>query len=417
MTDQKKYHINIFSSLWAICPPGYEPFKKICCILPDGTLDEEKYRFFMEEFAACGANNTRCLPFLMNEDWKTVNPEYMPFKMVSGKYELNEFNQVYFDNLHRMAQIANGQGIRFWFTLFSTSHGNKDNSPWVKNNNGIDGFHELSTEFIDEYINKAFDALKGQVFGIECVSEPNIIEMAPLIRDCCLHLVKRGIPKDHIMPGHQFPVEGSLGYVTPVYTAVKKELKRTGFHDDAKDDYYSKVIHGMTRQLYKAYAHTQKHTSRMFFSNDGLKPRWDGWDWIEALLAVVGLGKYAATTAPASGFFGEVSPDKNKQLELPGMGIEHLCTIPSDSTEEEEKAIRQGALGISKAYEEYTGIKLYSIGDEPEPIDPKPSIEDRVTSLEKRVSDLEKHIKVNTMTIDNISSSLEMIVFDEIKEK
>lgn len=381
-------NVNIFSSLWAICPPNYAPFKNICCIKEDGSLDEDKYWAFMRIFAACGANNTRCLPFLVNEDWETVNPEYMPFRY-RGKdtgYDITLMNPTYFINIKKMAQISNSFGIRFWLSLFDTAHGKRGNSPWKHNCNGVNGFHNLSEALIEAYLEKILYALKNNVVGYEAVNEPALY-MAQFTADISLRLLYQGVPIQHIMSGHRF-MSPNQPEGNETYEATKRHLKQNGFHNGRKHLYYSKVVHGVDIEWLREYAFIQKHTSRFFISNDGVKPRWNNIEWKKSLEEFFSQENNAPPVK------------KNKQFGL-WIGFEHLCTIPQYATGEEADSIRMGALGISQAIEEYAGEKLYKDIippfepgiPTPIPMPPSPgTIEERVEILERKVKVLEEKL-------------------------
>jgi hypothetical protein len=290
----------------------------------------------MEKFKAYGATSTRECPFLVHSDGTTITPRYMPFAYRNGKYDLEQFNPLYFQNLAEMARIANGEGVVFYFSLFGP-HCNWPTSPWVINRQGISGFYELSPR-ADRYrrtwTTKVLETLRGKyVVGFELCNEPNdnrFISMAPKIMRL---LRENGIPMHRIISGIRYLSPDRIKETNPLYRAVKKILKKNKLWN--KRRMFSKVVHHVTVEFFQEYWHMQKHWSRCFISDDGCHPKKSALLWQNVLKE----------------WFGAVKLKKNKFFKTRG-AFEHIYRYPQDDI--------AGIYGIAKAVEDVYGIKMYT---------------------------------------------------------
>jgi hypothetical protein len=291
----------------------------------------------MKTFRALGATATRELPYLVHDDRKTVTPNYMPYVFVDGKYDLSRFNEQYFTNLAEMARIANGQGIVFYLSLFDTGgHMNFPNQPWRLNHQGLDRWYDggdLAKQLRIRWVKKVLDTLKPRyVVGFELANEVRNENFPAIAVDIMTQLRAANVPLWRIIMGAEFILSDKIEGNT-LYRKTKNALKKIKQWD--KRQIFSKVIHGSDQWFFQEYWHVQKHWSRYFISDDGLKPKKSA-AWWENVLTL---------------YFKAVKLSKNKFLTMHA-GFEHVYRFETDDI--------TGVFGIAKALENAYGIKMYT---------------------------------------------------------
>lgn len=333
---ESQKRIEIFGSvLGAMADPAR--WGEFSCINQDGTLNGEKYRYYMKTFRALGATATRELPYLVHDDKKTVTPNYMPYVFVDGKYDLARFNEQYFTNLAEMARIANGQGIVFYLSLFDTGgHGNFPNQPWRLNHQNIDRWYgqgDLAKQLRIRWVKKVLETLIGKyVVGFELGNEVRNENFPEIAVDIMTQLRAADVPLWRIIMGAEFILSDKVEGNT-LYRKTKNALKKLKQWD--KRQIFSKVVHGAYQWFFQKYWYVQKHWSRFFVGDDGLKPKKNATWWENVLTP----------------YFKAVKLSKNKFLIMHA-GIEHVYRFKEDDI--------FGVFGIAKALENAYDIKMYS---------------------------------------------------------
>ncbi len=340
MTRQKikaQPQIWAFSSLLgAMAEPAAWP--AFTCIKPDGTLDEMRYEYFMNTFAKYGANATREFPFHVPEDHQPQGQtNYLPYLFYDGEYDLNQYNEGYFRNLKKMALIANGQGLVFYYSVTDRCHQlNMKWSPWNLNHQGQIGFN---IDQIDKWTRKIFDTLQGTVFGIEDCNEPMDERLIPILVRIILIAREYGLPNTRIIHGMQYIREctGNEAVPHPSFQKFSLSLKKEGIR---AFDYFERNVHQVNEKFLEKYTHIQKHRSNWFISDDGCHPKRPHQWWLENLTKLFAERK------------GKVN-----RLFYPGAGFEHLYRYETDDI--------AGVWGIVRAFELATGKRLLDGGGKP----------------------------------------------------
>lgn len=326
--DRNSRAIEIVGSVFgAMGDPGQ--WSEFSCIQDDGHLEEERFAYFMRTFANDGASATREIPFLVDDRGHIRQVNYMPFHFDEKKckYDLNRFNPVYFNNLRRMATIANRFGMRFYFSIFDRCHGLMPHSPWRLNLQDIDGWYDKKARpYLKTWVLQIIATLRDNVYGIELENEPRDPGFAISGVETMKILKHHGVNDHHILTGIEFmPPDNHY------YRSFKKELRKAGLYQKKRQ---FSVVHNVTEHLLEEYKHVQKHTRRYWFSDDGRKPKHNA-EWWERHLTK---------------FFSYRRPLRNQAFKKK-FAFEHLYRFKDDDI--------HGVLGIARAYYNATGIKLW----------------------------------------------------------
>ncbi len=321
--------IEIFGSIYGVMSdPG--SWKEFSCIMSNGQINKLKYQDYMRTFKTYGATSTRECPFLVHADHTTITENYMPYLYRDGKYDLDQYNPLYFHNLVEMARIANGEGVIFYFSFFGPDC-NRPTSPWVINHQGIEGIYDLSLKAYHYHLNwvyKVIETLQGYDVGYELYNEPTDIRFitdAPGIMDL---LQKCRVPKERIILGVCFQEH-------KLYQGVKNILKHNKTWD--KRLMFSKIVHRVTSGFFKKYWRWQKKWDRCFISDYGCSPSKSAQFWNNVLRE----------------WFRVVRLKRNKFFKTRS-AFEHIYRYPGDDI--------TGVYGIAKAVEDVYGIKMYTRG-------------------------------------------------------
>ena len=327
-------HIWAFSSLLgAMAEPAAWP--EFTCIKQDGTLDEERYDYFMKTFALYGANATREFPFHVPEDHQPQGQtNYLPYVFYNGKYDLDQYNETYFRNLKKMATIANSRGHVFFFSVLDRCHQlNMNWSPWNLNHQGVRGF-QLSQ--VEKWTRKILDTLQGNVFGIEDINENRSAELIPILVRIIKIAKEYGLPNTRIIHGTQYIMKwtGNEQVPHPIFQKFSSALNKTGIR---AFDYFERNAHEVNEKFLEDFAHIQRHKSNWFISDDGVHPKCSHQWWLENLTR----------------FFSH-KPARKNRLFYPGAAFEHLYRYEADDI--------AGVWGIVRAFEIATGTRLLDGG-------------------------------------------------------
>jgi hypothetical protein len=107
-------NIEIISSYFGAISRISDPSFHISVIGEDGNLQEEKWSELCRRSANNSATGMREMPIWLE---KTGDHIFAPYVVVNGKYDLNQFNPVYFQNLGKIVEISNDYNLKFYFSL------------------------------------------------------------------------------------------------------------------------------------------------------------------------------------------------------------------------------------------------------------------------------------------------------------
>lgn len=306
-----------------ISDPGC--FSEFSAIKKDGTgINAELVHFFAEAFKACGCDITREITFCVDEKGCLEFTHFLPWVFKNGKYDLSEFNRQYFQNLRRIVEIYNANGIRFVFSLFDRCHGEKmPTSPWRLNHNGVNSmFSETASKFRIGFVHHVIEWIGDLAVDWEICNEPMSDGFPAMAAEVLQILNHRGYYNWQVLQGvNYFPHENDR------YKVFKKAARKVNLYDKKKQ--YS-CVHKVDEDFFRDYVDLQKHTRRYWFSDDGKKPKHNAEWWF------VNLSRY----------FEEFDrPPWRNKLFANRTAFEHLSRTASDD--------RKGCMGITAAINEY----------------------------------------------------------------
>jgi hypothetical protein len=255
----------------------------------DRNVNIEKWVETMRTIANYGGSATREITFLIPESRDTkYDKSYLPYIYHNGKFDLNQINQKYFDNLHLMVKIANDYNIKFYISIFDRCHGMMSHSPWKNNHQDFNGFYDLPDEYLHLYLKKIVDAVKmagvdsdGKKLrfnsGYEIVNEPFSDKFPALAVKVFKYLRRRGISNRDIITGIEYlPPENKR------FRAYKKAVRDAKIYDKHNP---FRTVHNIKKQGFlESYRHIQKHSGRWWVSDDGEKPKLTGEWWLKKLM-------------------------------------------------------------------------------------------------------------------------------------
>ncbi len=274
--------IVVGSIFGAMADPGQ--WGEFSCIKTDGSgiLDQKKYAEYMRTFAHDGASATREIPWLVDDrPGAAPNHVFMPWIFREGRYGLHFHNQTYFDNLRKMARIANFYRMTFYFSAFDRCHGllkdrqGRSISPWKLNHQGIDSFYgQQAWPFAKAFLEKVLDTLKDTDFGIEIVNEPFDGRFPQLAVNVMQVLRAHGVPHERIILGLQM-VEANGAIEGMRYKRMKDALRAANLYEP-KHQFHA--IHQFGK-LHKFLEGKHRGTDRWWLSDDGDEPKLNAPDW------------------------------------------------------------------------------------------------------------------------------------------
>jgi hypothetical protein len=317
--------IEIVSSYFGAISRISDPKYDISVIKDDMTVDTEKWREMCRRVSNNGASAIRMMPFWPPEKESDIG--YMPYAYLKGKFDLNVFNEKYFQNLTQMVKIANSYGLRVYFSMYEACgmrNEYRQYNPWYNNHQQVQDFRHIGPVVDDCRANweqKIYKTLEPYVVYYEICNEPKWGEEA--LFKVYKRMLRQGIQDTNIVMGVEWD--------TTVYRQFRN-LVLEKYGEEAliqKKHLMFSVIHGITEDiLLKTLAEQEGHRRRYWLSPDGLHPKPTAKWWEEKLTAFFKL-------VPTAAF-------KNMYA------IETMHKIPSEDDFD-------SAVGISKAIFKHTG--------------------------------------------------------------
>lgn len=132
-------------------------------------FDFDKWEIWCQKSANAGANGIRILPYSpWSQDGGGVPIEklWSPYILENGKWNLDKYNDLYFDTLTKMVAIAAEYNIKIWYSLFDNCqfhHGATEVSPWGNNVQGFNQYYDSLTYAL-KWTDKVFSVLGRRVF-------------------------------------------------------------------------------------------------------------------------------------------------------------------------------------------------------------------------------------------------------------
>ena len=273
--------MSIVSVLCNIISPSC--FRDISCIFPDGTINEERVKFFAKKFHSFGADHMRIFPWLgigtksfPNEEKKNLNYFPWEYEAQSGKFNLENQNDLWFENFTKICEIMNRNGITVILSILDRCHMVSKRVPWTPfqmNNNKIEGIYSLAARVvIEKYLKRILGIVKSKKYRVkyELINEPNVEneKLIPVTKLLLKILRENNIEDKKILSGKQRfrAIDGKISD-----NNYGEWRRKTGkFNDNIRENGGYCVIHGFPDWLWeKGIVGMVRHTRRGFFSSDG----------------------------------------------------------------------------------------------------------------------------------------------------
>jgi hypothetical protein len=175
----------------------------------DGSLDEEKLANMAVSIANMGANALRDFFWI---DTQEAYEKISPFWHQGEKNFM--FNDQFFDNHRRIAQILNRYNLRFYFCAFDhcgTKVSKRANAgefnPWRFFDNFFYG--DDAADLRHRYLDRVFDTFAGLDVGIELCNEP-ASGQGLFLADTFIYLFKKGFDPEKIIIGIDYHLKESV---------------------------------------------------------------------------------------------------------------------------------------------------------------------------------------------------------------
>jgi len=148
------------------------------CLTDDyTTVDYDKWETWCRETANAGGNGIRILPY---SPWNypsgavPIERLFNPYLLdqMSGKWNLDRWNNVWFLALGEMVRIADLYNLKIWLALFDncqTHHGCERVAPWWTNIQGVRGYYDDLPRAL-KFANEVVD-LVGNRINYELINE------------------------------------------------------------------------------------------------------------------------------------------------------------------------------------------------------------------------------------------------------
>ncbi len=196
----------------------------------EGRLDREKYWDLALEISREGADVIRVFPSLMAPDftWAAGEKNIFPFEFdpATGLFDLERENRLYWEDFEYTLRANAWAGMATACIVLEHCHGDKPNSPWKRNKQGVPGFY--SPEAMPYALAK-LRKLRGYAdkypIYIELGNEPRHKEFIPFAVQAVRYLVESGFPPERIILGvEQLRNPGAPGTETRLFRDLKKAL-------------------------------------------------------------------------------------------------------------------------------------------------------------------------------------------------
>lgn len=181
------------------------------CLKNDYTeFDYDKWEIWCQKSANSGANGIRILPYA---PWSQeggavpINKLWSPNILENGKWNLDKWNETYFQTLVKMIEIASNYKLKIWFSLFDNCqwhHQAGGVTPWGNNTQRINGYYG-SLPYALKWVDKVFSYI-GTKVNYEIINEGeerqlSLKSAAEWIIAVFDHLIEKGVLPENVCWG------------------------------------------------------------------------------------------------------------------------------------------------------------------------------------------------------------------------
>jgi hypothetical protein len=327
-----------------------------------------------------GASGMREMPFWME---KVQDHIFAPYVYVNGKYDLSQFNPVYFQNLRRMVEIANTYNLKFYFSLYEHCNITKRNKsqefvPWTNNLQGLkDAWYGKDADpFRKAWENKIFETFSGLKVGYELCNEPVGLGIVHSGFESYKHLKSKCIPDEDIVMGVRWDTTEYRKFRAPFLEEYGDQWWKKQKHK------WFSTVHHVDKSTFERLNQQEGHTRRFWLSKDGWHPK-PNKDWWKKSL--IDFFKVVPT-----------APFKNRYA------FEAMHKKDEDDFDD--------ARGISDAIYEVTGDYPPNYNKFPlEPVKPPSDLKKKIHAIKTRVQSIQNQAQALNHQLDNLYQELERL--------
>jgi hypothetical protein len=271
--------IQIISSYLGAISRISDPSYHISVIKNDNKLDKQKWNEMCRRIANNGALGMREFPFWSE---KIEDAGFLPWKLVekNGKksFDLDQFNDIYFDNLSDMVEIANKYKMEFFLSLYDNCGIKKlsDYNPWTNNIQGLKDFYVANTDKNIKYLKKWEDEVLNTLTDLnvsyEICNEPRI-GGEQFVYDASCRLREKDVSSSNILTGINYDLFNQNKSYT-IFKRILKEKEGEAAYDALKKE-WSTCVHNLNDDIFEELKKQKGHTRRFWLSTDGVHPKPD----------------------------------------------------------------------------------------------------------------------------------------------
>ncbi|MCP4150992.1 MAG: hypothetical protein GY757_24820 [bacterium] len=263
--------IEIISSYYGAISRITEPGYHISVINPQGKLLKRQWGELCRRAANNGATGMREMPFWLE---KKEDHIFAPYKYAKGKYNLAQFNSLYFENLRNVAEIANHFKLKFYLSLYEHCNikprlGKAAFVPWSNNIQNLENawYGKDADGFRNAWETKILATLKDLNAGYELCNEPLDDDFQHSGFETYKFLVKNGIKDENIITGVEWDTKQYRNFREPFLEHYGDQ-----WWNKQKHKWFS-TVHNLQESTFEKLKEQEGHTRRYWLSVDGIQPK------------------------------------------------------------------------------------------------------------------------------------------------
>lgn len=273
--------IEIISSYYGAISRITDPTYHISVIGEDGKLLVANWKEMCRRSANNGASGIREMPFWLEKEQDHI---FAPYIYIKGKFDLERFNSVYFENLRQMVDIANSYNMKFYFSLYEACNIKERNNlrnfvPWTNNLQGLKNawFDQDADKYREIWENRILQLFEGKNVGYELCNEPLDANFKHSGFISYQRLINCGIPDEDIIMGVEWNTQGYRDFRIPFL-----ETYGSPWWEKQKLKWFS-TLHNLSEKTFEILNAQECNTHRFWLSVDGRQPKPDQSWWKNSL--------------------------------------------------------------------------------------------------------------------------------------
>ncbi|NIM16270.1 MAG: hypothetical protein GTO45_30100 [Candidatus Aminicenantes bacterium] len=263
--------IEIISSYYGAISRIMDSEYHISVIGEDGKLLGDDWKEMCRRTANNGASGMREMPFWLEKQQDHI---FAPYIFTDGKFDLNQFNPLYFENLRKMVDIANSYNLKFYFSLYEACnikerYGKRDFVPWTNNVQGLRNawYKRDADDYREAWENKILETFEGKNVGYELCNEPLDMDFQHSGFETYKRLISRDVPDEDIVMGVEWDTREYRNFREPFL-----ETYHDHWWNKQKHKWFS-TVHNLSAKTFEKLSLQEGHTRRFWLSADGWHPK------------------------------------------------------------------------------------------------------------------------------------------------